>query len=462
MNASVAASVDAATVTGPVAGPPVLVGHTSFDLASVGYTQSEFFLEGTADAYAPTTPLTPDGKWTVEPTSPAHYRTRLVVNRPIDPHDFNGTVVVEWLNVSGGSDASPDWMNLHVELIRHGYAWVGVSAQVVGLEALKVPPRGDAVRYATLTHPGDAYSYDMFSQAGTAVRADARRVLGGLRPDRVLAMGESQSAWRLVTYIDAVQPRARAYDGFLVHSRSAGGAPLSQGPLPTVATPSPTLIRDDLDVPVLVFQTETDAGGLAARQPDRRTFRLWEVAGSAHYDLYGLRLGATDTGDRRTAAAWFDSLLHPTAQPSPNFTCSAPVNSGPQTFVLRAAIAALDRWVAAGEPPPVAPRFQTSSAQPGQYSLDSNGNVLGGIRTPAVDAPVATLSGRGQSGGGFCFLFGTTTPLTAEQLVTLYRNHAGFVSAWRRATKDAVDAGFLRADDARQLRAVATESVFME
>jgi hypothetical protein len=467
VGSSAVARAETATpvVTGPVTGGngvPLVFGHTSFDLASVGYEQSEFFLEGTADAYTTTTPLTPDGKWTVEPTSPAHYVTRIVVNRPIADRDFNGTVVVEWLNVSGGADASPDWMNLHVELIRHGYAWVGVSAQVVGLDALKVSPRGDPVRYATLTHPGDGYSYDMFSQAGKAIRANAKKVLGGLRPDHVIAMGESQSAGRLVTYIDAVHPLARVYDGFLVHSRSTGGSPLSQAPLPVVAVPRPTLIRDDLDVPVLIFQTETDAGGLAARQADTRTFRLWEVAGSAHYDLYGLRIGATDTGDRRSVAEWFDSMLHPTAQPSPNFTCSAPVNSGPSTFVLRAAIAALDRWVATGKPPPVAPRFELSSTEPGQYSLDPKGNVLGGIRTPAVDAPVATLSGRSQGGGGFCFLFGTTTPLSSEQLTALYRTHRGFVSAWQRATQDAVEHGFLRPDDARHLRAVAAQSTFME
>ena len=40
------------TVTGPVPGTPVLSG-TSFNLSQVGYEQSEFFLSGTADAYAP-------------------------------------------------------------------------------------------------------------------------------------------------------------------------------------------------------------------------------------------------------------------------------------------------------------------------------------------------------------------------------------------------------------------------
>ena len=41
---------------------------------------------------------------------------------------------IEWLNVSGGADAGPDWNATHREIIRSGYAYVGVSAQKVGVE----------------------------------------------------------------------------------------------------------------------------------------------------------------------------------------------------------------------------------------------------------------------------------------------------------------------------------------
>jgi hypothetical protein len=297
----------------------------------------------------------------------------------------------------------------------------------------------------------------MFSQAGQAVRDAAGTVLGGLEPRRLIAVGESQSAVRLTTYVDAVHPVAGLYDGYLVHSRGSGGSPLSQPPLPAVPTPVPSLVRDDLDVPVLVFQTENDLG-LSARQPDSPTFRLWEVAGTAHFDQYGLQQGATDAGRRDTVEDWFASMRNPTNRPSPNFTCGLPVNSGPQTFVLRAAIASLNRWVAGGRPPAQAPRFETVSIQPLQYALDANGNVLGGIRTPAVDAPVARLSGLGQTGASFCFLFGTTTPLTDEQLTALYGTHGGFVRAWVHATNDAVRAGFVRREDAHDLRVVGARS----
>jgi hypothetical protein len=462
------------TVAGPVTGgngvPIVfsgqpadrLVGRESFDLASVGYIQEEFFVSGTAHAYspAPGSSLTSDGRWRVEPTSEADFTTRVVVNRPVSKRKFNGTVVVEWLNVSGGADASPDWMHTHVELIRRGYAWVGVSAQAVGLNALKgaPPPQGDAARYGSLVHPGDSYSFDMFSQAGQVILDEAELVLGGLRPRRLIAAGESQSAGRLTTYIDAVHPRAQVYDGFLVHSRGAAGAPLSQAPLPVVPTPVPTLIRDDLDVPVLVLNTETDVGSLQARQPDSARYRLWEVAGTAHFDQYGLLTGATDTGERASVAEWFDTMLNPTSQPNPGFTCATPINTGPQTFVLRSALHHLDRWITRGTPAPTAPRLQTVSISPIEYALDANGNVLGGVRTPAVDAPVARLSGLGQTGTQFCSLFGTTMPYTPEQLTALYGTHGRFVAAWTRSTVRAFVNGFLRPEDAFNILVVGARS----
>jgi Alpha/beta hydrolase domain len=438
-------------------GVPVLAGFSTFDLAEVGYAQSEVLLSGTANAYAPTVPLGSDGKFSVASSATAAYTTRAMVVRPIDPRQFNGTVIVEWLNVSGSVDAGPDWTLAHNELIREGFAWVGVSAQLAGLNATKA---ADPVRYASITHPGDSFSYDIFSQAGQAIRDNPGTVLGGLTPTTVIAVGESQSASRLVTYIDAVHPLVHVYDGFLVHSRGARGAALSQAPLPSVLVPTPTPIRDDLDVPVLVFQTETDVfnSNLNVRQPDTDLYRLWEVAGTAHFDLYGLRFGLTDTGDGQGAIAVLAAMQNPTNQPIPSITCITPINTGPAHWVLDAAIYWLNRWVTTGAAPPIAPRLQTTGVSPVVFALDANGNVLGGIRTPAVDAPVATLSGLGQSGSQFCSLFGTTVPFTPTQLATLYKNHGQFVSSWGQATKSAQDAGFLVPEDAKELTSAAVHS----
>ena len=60
----------------------------------------------------------------------------------------------------------------------------------------------------------------MYRQAGAAVRDDAAELLGGLKPKHVIAVGESQSAFRMTTYIDAIEPVSKGvYDGYFVYSR---------------------------------------------------------------------------------------------------------------------------------------------------------------------------------------------------------------------------------------------------
>lgn len=461
------AAVARPSVEGPVTGGngAPFVAATTFDLAEVGYAQTEYFLSGTATAYRNVGTLGLDGVWEVEPAATADYRTRMIVHRPIDRRDFNGTVIVEWLNVSGGLDAAADWIMAHTELTRSGYAWVGVSAQAIGVEGgtpllpgLTLLPlkEVDPVRYASLDHPGDSFSFDIFAQAAQALRRPGDiDPLGGLRPQAVIAAGESQSAFRLSTYINGIHPRDDIFDGFLVHSRgSLLSAPLSESPLPTIPVPGAMRIRTDLNAPVLTFQTETDLtflGFLPARQPDSDTFRLWEVAGTAHADTYTTVTGMEDRGDSPAVA---DLVV--TSRPivfGP--VCARPINSGPQHFVLKAAIHALNRWVREGVPPPSAPRIENNGTR---LVRDEHGNVRGGIRTPQVDVPIATLSGEGQLGEIFCLLFGTTVPFDAAKLATLYPTPAMFRDAFTESTDRAVAEGFLLPADAALLKSWAASA----
>ena len=63
--------------------------------------------------------------------------TRLLVRRPADSKQFNGTVLVEWLNVTNGFDADNTWFFSCEHILNEGYAWVGVSAQQVGVARLQ-------------------------------------------------------------------------------------------------------------------------------------------------------------------------------------------------------------------------------------------------------------------------------------------------------------------------------------
>jgi Alpha/beta hydrolase domain len=460
-------------VSGPVTGGQgvIQLQGTTFPLSTVGYAQSEYFLSGTAASYAPVTPLTSSGTWHVTPATSAPYTTRIVVDRPASPAKFNGTVIVEWLNDTAGIDTAADWIYGHDELVRDGFAWVGVSAQQVGVQALQ---ELDPVRYAGLSHPGDSYSYDIFSQAGQAVWDDSAQLLGGLRPKTVLAEGESQSALRLTTYIDAIQPLVHVYDGFLVHSRFGSGAPLSQSPQASVTDPPVVYFRPDLGVPILDVETETDlfipasstlpgvGPYLPAQQADSPSFRLWEVAGTAHADAYESGLGAGDTGNGATDAQAFNSMLSPPDSLGGVISCAGPLNTGEEHYVVDAAEYALNQWVTTGLPPAQAARLQVNATGTG-YVTDANGNVKGGIRTPAVQVPVATLSGLGNTGSGaeaalFCSLVGTTIPFSAAKLAALYPSHALFTVQWTAAALSDAAAGFIRPADATQLIAAANAS----
>lgn len=452
------------SVVGPIAGPGApSLDSTSFDLAPFGYVEEEFFLSGTASSFVSDGTLSFDGKWSALSCESAAYTTRVLVRRPAAARRFNGTVVVEWLNVSGGFDAAPDWTSAHTLLLRDGFAWVGVSAQYVGVHG--GPPLDldlhlkavDPVRYGPLLHPGDSFSYDLFSQAGLAVRG-LPELLGPLRPRRLIAIGESQSAFRLVTYVDAIHPLARVYDGFLVHSRGGGAAPLSEPPQPAVDAPSVARIRDDVDVPVLTFQTETDVvaiGSFAARQPDARNVRTWEVAGTAHADTYMLVEGKTDAG----RAALDTTHLPPVhSVHGGSVTCDLPINAGPQHYVLSAALRSLVAWVRRGRSRASPPPLSVQPGVPPVLERDALGNAVGGIRTPAVDAPIAAFSGVGQEVGSSCTRLGTTIAFDAATLQSLYPDSRTYLDAVRRAARRATRLGFLLAIDARAIRRAAAES----
>lgn len=452
------------TATAVLAPGTPSITMTDFDLVPHGYVREEYFLSGTARSYAAGL-QGPDGRWDATPAAERDFITRLVVVRPVDPARLSGTAVVEWLNVSGGRDAAPDWLFTHREIIRNGDTWVGVTAQRAGISGgglredqhLKL---ADPERYQPLVHPGDAFSFDIFGQACGFVRQE-------LRPTTLLAIGESQAAIFLTTYVNAVDPHHQVVDGVLLHGRSFRGAWLdgTLWDLPRLLTEgirrpalSGHLIRTDARVAVLVVQSETDLvlmGSRFTRQPDTSRFRLWEVAGAAHFDMYALRAAYADDGN--LTADELTALLEPVTSPR-GFRTTAPVNSGPQQhYVLQAALRALQVWAAGGPAPATADRLRTRPLQPLRFQRDPAGLVRGGVRSPFVEAPTAVLSGLGQSAPGFGMLFGSTRAFAPEALARRYPDgrdqyDAEFVAA----TGDSVTAGFLLADDQEEIIALGS------
>jgi hypothetical protein len=448
-------------------GPPSLFS-VAFDLGSVGIATDEVLVSGAAHAYALVGERTGDGRWTATPQATAEFTTRVVVYRP-DASRANGTVVVEWLNVTGGLDVPAVWMATHRHLIRDGYTWIGVSAQRVGIEGGGVLPGlglrdSDPERYRSLRHPGDAHAFDLFGGVARALRV-ALPDQWGLPVERLIATGASQSAFYLTTYINAIDPVDEVFDGFLLQGRAGAGAPI-EGWHPDVINPANATdmtarrariagrdrIRADGRVPVLVVQSETDVlgalGYLPARQPDGERFRLWEVAGAAHCDTYFLGASPQDSGVLPVADL---AALIENAEP-PGIPVEVPINSGPQMhYVLQRAFDALDRWIRAGAAPPSAPRLDVDG---GTSATDRLGIGTGGVRTPWVDVPTRVLSGLGQP-GNLTDLFGTTRPLDPAALRERYPGgRADHAREFAAATRAAVDAGFLLEADVPEIEAL--------
>ena len=455
----------------PGAAPDVM---RDYDLATLGYEETEYSVEGKALSYELKGDRGEDGHWDVVLGEEAPFRTRFVVRRPIDPARFSGVAVVEWHNVSGGIDAAPDWNFFHRHVCAQGHAWVGVSAQKVGIDGggfvesihlkLLAPER-----YGELQHPGDAWSFDMFTQVGELLRRPpGENPLRGLTAQWVLAAGESQSAACLVTYINAVDPHARTFDGYFVHGRPGAGVAIDGVFIPSaragsgiegtreVIAAKGERIREDACVPVFVFQSETDLvvlGGGKARQPDSERIRCWEVAGAAHADTYTVNAGRHDDGT--VDGARLAELMRPTRSLILGET-DRPINSGPQQhYVAHAVLSHLVRWVTDGQVPPTALRLELDVGGE-EYGRDEQGIARGGLRTPWVDAPVAALGGLGQTGESFAFLFGTTEAFGETTLAQLYPGGRDeYLERFAASLDEAIGAGYLLAEDRDEILELA-------
>ncbi|HEX4998861.1 MAG TPA: alpha/beta hydrolase domain-containing protein, partial [Terriglobia bacterium] len=500
------------------------------------------------------------------------YRTRVVVRRPSSQSKFNGTAIVEWTNVSQGHDHEVDWFLSAEHLVRSGYAWVGVSAQSVGVNALKewsparygslnvtvipaggAPGRGGAgggrggpagpagagrggaiadqnegagFQLLALQQggapgggrgaPGGAapgarggqggfgggrgggqggpgggagrgqggpgggagrgaggpgggrggpggggeLAEDIYTQAALAVRGKAKgEVMGGLKVERVIAIGHSQSCGRLASYFNSVHPLSPVYDSVVLHGCQSR-------------------MRTDLNVKIFNLLSETE--GISTNE-DTAMFRVWQVAGTSHLDAKDSRaLGAL--GLKAGGAAPVDGpgvLAPPTisgaykdesgkavmrgvgtyqaGEAQPNDGCVHPTLSRiPFSYAMDAAMDHVNRWVKDGTLPPVSPRFEVSG---NAIARDEYGNAKGAIQLSQHAVPTGLNRGDNPGSTGLvCSLLGWYEPFDDATLAKLYPSHDGYVKAVQAVTEKNLKAGFIVKEDADATIAEAKSS----
>ncbi|SFP17389.1 hypothetical protein SAMN04488056_12617 [Cohaesibacter marisflavi] len=418
----------------------------AIDLSSKGYTETEYFTEGKAHRYRgatigalDTASIIDDG-WS--------YKSRVLLRIP-RPEKFNGTLVVEWTNVTAGQDIDFAFAEMHDFLTSEGYAIATVSAQAIGVERLR---SWSPQRYETLTVsannqdpsdgsiidacsgrvacPGDPLSWDIFSQTVAALEAKGNGTspLENYDVRSVIAIGQSQSAFRLAVYYNTIQPLTNLFDGFVMYDLAPQ-------------------LRSDQTVPAISVNSEATADLFAPTTTSEFT-RVWDLAGAAHSSVYG-----RDYVDGMVLRD--KSLMGP---------------SGPQTFtqmlasqnctfppsyskietgnVLASALRSVELWTAGGKPAAASKMFARDEA--GKVKHDPEGLPEGGLQLPEFSVPTTSYKINGPT--IFCTLSGYQTDLSTAELLSRYGNRESYLKAVNDEAKGLIEEGYLLPSGAEVIR----------
>ena len=456
-----------------------LPGAPTINLAHFGYVEREFTMSGTTNIYRQSGFWGSNGVWNVSVAqSNVPYTTRLLVRYPTNPAKFNGTVVVEWLNDTTGGDQDPVWSEIYHEALSQGYAYVGVSAQTGSMVEDKT---WDPQRYGALGDTNDGQSYDIFSQAAQVARSTPRSLLGGLHPTTIIGSGDSQSAFRVATYYNAIQPLSHAFDGFLAVGRSGARRADRHRPGRVLAVPG--------------ARPHRQSRRRSSRSRPRATSRSWGSRSPGSPTTPTCAPGSwpgprTSTCTRAQYEGATIAARGCRSLPAAATACSAcpptgrtqPDNMG--VFELEdSALVALRKWITQGVAPPSGNQIATTPFF-NIVERDQYGNALGGIRLPDINVPTETYSAinfsqPSQEGlspsqlfttlenifstlmtgvitdptlrdEGLCLLEGFYTPFGRRTLQSLYPTHAAYVSQFTAAAQADLAAGFLTRYDYNQ------------
>lgn len=429
------------------------------DLAPRGFVEEEFLLSGSADRWAiSATPGHPDRLETGIP-----YTTRMLVRRPVDRERATGTVHLEPLHPH--RDGGLTWRAAAEHIVRSGDAWVGVTVYAHLADLLR--DRVDPARYSALDLPAAGLEWDILGGAAEAIRAGA---IPGLDARRVLLSGWSATGSFVRVFLREgfAARRPGAIDGAIVFISSGGAGDAGYPALSPGTSGLPRLdprrTIEGVGVPVfeVLSETESETHERQTRpdsDEDGDRYRLSQVAGTGHHDLWA---DGVLTNDAMLAAA---------GVPSPDATVLEERSDARFDLVARAALERMAAWLADGVAPPSSGRFGFTGPEGEdgrELARDDDGNVLGGIRTPWVEAPLAAYAPHGtprpepdgtvSEGQRFgARLLGTMRRFPPAVVLERFADEAAYRAAFLAATERLERSGFLLPADAAELVASIPE-----
>jgi hypothetical protein len=356
------------------------------------------------------------------------------------------------------------WAGAREYLLRNGYTHMAIQYSKAVTDFMgEAPPRGRKRRrlcYGRIDRATDGYQIirdaARWLAAPGALAKDAPPVPVH---DHVIAYGFSGSGYLLRDYLVRGKNTGGEIDGFLVHA--AGSKCLSliddtaNCPEGSMCVGSPRFYHwftcpgppPTNGAKVLAVDAQSDlefnAGALAREGAvDDPDYVRWEVAGAPHVPVFAMdltRLGAPHQNQMDWSPIWRSGFHY------------------------------LDRWVKNGTAPPTAPPIEgrmlaTEDGNAWKPALDADGNALGGIRLPPIEAPMGVYTGFDFSwldpavskGHRFAIVFaygGRFKRFSDETLAERYPTEADYKKEFEAAARRAFDAGYILEEDLRRYTA---------
>ena len=246
-----------------------------------GYEENEYFVSGRAKLYE----YSASGVRVIAPCPASAgrrgcrnlpYTTRMLVKRPIDPHGFSGTVIIEPFNPSSGYDIANVWDRSWPYFVGQGDVFVGWTSRYESIRALK---RFEPRRYARLAWGAnsavdDGITFDIAAQVGALFKLNGpRSPLHRLKVRHVFEAGFSQDGAFTFTQADVFNAIDRlpnggpVYDGY-VPGGTVGPSDINFGLTAAGSLPSgdPRNRMQRRDSPVTQINTETEEVSSALRR----------------------------------------------------------------------------------------------------------------------------------------------------------------------------------------------------
>ncbi len=422
-------------------------GHINLD--AYGYVEKEFLMYGEANAY---NLYENDVPYIVKENVP--YCTRVLVRYP-DPsvRTPSGNVVVEILNASSAVDLEDMWRRAWDLFLENGDVYIGITSQSGAAEALRT---FDPVRYADISWSGeDGLFFDMLSQLGNTIRTNPTALIPSSIPvECLLLIGQSWSGDYVNTYTsvfyDYYNADGSLFDGYLC-----------------IVNPAETFIATGVAGPVRSFRA-TDEPYISimsqgehyfesygdwyrdfeyVRIPDHTedgwNTRFYEVAGAGHSDPVSPVIPSS-AEIKKANGAGRDAKVYN----SPELPSDLQMD-----MVIRGAYENIVKWIREGIPAPSAEDkwllYRTvvdpSFGDMPECITDENGNALGGIRMPQIEAPVATYKPfRNDSST----TDGSMIYFSKDKIWDLYPNgYADYMSKYGSAASALVSEGYISTAD---------------